>query len=62
MPTSSITARFVLDENGVDRLIEIIENSKMQPAKKFPASKKYEEGKKLLEKYFSGSTSSDHDR
>ena len=61
MPTSSFTNRFILDEKGVDRLIEIIE-SNMQPAEKFPASSKYEEGKKLLEKYFSGSTSSNHDR
>lgn len=52
MPTSSITDRFVLDDKGVDRLIEIIENSKAHPVKKTFTSNKYEEGKKLLNQYF----------
>lgn len=53
MATSSITDRFVLDDKGVDRLIEIIENSKAHPNKKVYESHKYEEGKKLLKQYFS---------
>lgn len=53
MATSSITDRFVLDDKGVDRLIEIIENSKAHPNKKVYESYKYEEGKKLLKQYFS---------
>lgn len=56
MATSSITDRFVLDDKGVDRLIEIIENSKAHPDKKIYESHKYEEGKKLLKQYFSGAT------
>lgn len=52
MPTSSITDRFVLDDKGVDRLLEIIENSKAHPAKKVYKSNKYEEGKKLLTSTF----------
>lgn len=56
MATSSITDRFVLDDKGVDRLIEIIENSKAHPNKNIYESHKYEEGKKLLKQYFSGST------
>ena len=52
MPTSSITDRFVLDDKGTERLLEIIENSKAHPAKKIYKSNKYEEGKKLLNKYF----------
>lgn len=52
MPTSSITDRFVLDDKGVDRLIEIIENSKAHPVKRVFQSTKYEEGKKLLNEYF----------
>lgn len=52
MPTSSITDRFVLDDKGVDRLLEIIENSKAHLAKKVYKSNKYEEGKKLLNQYF----------
>lgn len=52
MPTSSITDRFVLDEKGIDRLIEIIENDKMQKNNKIFKSRKLEEGKKLLERYF----------
>lgn len=52
MPTSSITDRFVLDNKGVDRLIEIIENSKTHPVKRIYKSSKYEEGKRLLNKYF----------
>ena len=31
MPTSSITDRFVLDDKGAERLLEIIENSKTHP-------------------------------
>lgn len=53
MATSSITQKFSLDEKGCDRLIEIIENSKNQPAKKINESRKYEEGKELLKRYFS---------
>ena len=34
MPTSSITDRFVLDNKGIDRLIEIIENSKTHSVKR----------------------------
>ena len=52
MPTSSITDRFVLDDKGTERLLEIIENSKAHPAKKIYKSNKYEEGKKLLNQYF----------
>lgn len=61
MPTSSITERFILDEKGCDRLLEIIEKSKTQPAKKFHASHRYEEGKELLEQCFSGSIPSGRD-
>lgn len=43
MPTSSITDRFVLDDKGTERLLEIIENSKAHPAKKIYKSNKYEE-------------------
>lgn len=53
MATSSITQRFVLDEQGCDRLIDIIEKSKEQPARKFVETHKYEESKKLLKQYFS---------
>lgn len=53
MATSSITQKFSLDEKGCDRLIEIIENSKNQPTKKINESRKYEEGKELLKRYFS---------
>ena len=53
MATSSITQRFFLDQNGCDRLIDIIEKTKNQPAKKIPESHKYEDGKKLLKQYFS---------
>lgn len=53
MATSSITQRFLLDEKGCNRLIEIIEKTKNQPAKEFHKSHKYEEGKKLLAQYFS---------
>ena len=53
MATSSITQRFSLDEKGCDRLIEIIEKTKNQPAREFHESHKYEEGKKLLKQYFS---------
>lgn len=53
MPISSITERFILDEKGCDRLLEIIENSKTQPTKKFHASRRCEKGKELLEQYFS---------
>ena len=52
MPTSFITDRFVLDNKGAERLLEIIENSKAHPAKKIYKSNKYEEGKKLLKQYF----------
>lgn len=52
MPTSSITERFVLDDKGAERLLEIIENSKAHPAKKIYKSNKYEEGKMLLNQYF----------
>lgn len=52
MPTSSITDRFVLDDKGTERLLEIIENSKAHPAKQIYRSNKYEEGKKLLNQYF----------
>ena len=52
MPTSSITDRFVLDDKGTERLLEIIENSKAHPANKIYRSNKYEEGKKLLNQYF----------
>ena len=52
MPTSSITDRFVLDDKGTERLLEIIENSKAHPAKKVYKSNKYEKGKKLLSQYF----------
>lgn len=52
MPTSSITDRFVLDDKGTERLLEIIENSKNHPTKKIYRSNKYEEGKKLLNQYF----------
>lgn len=41
MPTSSITDRFVLDDKGVNRLIEIIENSKAHPIKRTFKSHKY---------------------
>ena len=41
MATSSITDCFVLDDKGVDRLIEIIENSKAHPDKKIYESHKY---------------------
>ena len=52
MPTSSSTDRFVLDDKGAERLLEIIENSKAHPAKKIYESDKYEEGKKLLKQCF----------
>lgn len=52
MPTSSITNRFVLDDKGAERLLEIIENSKAHPIKKVYKFNKYEEGKKLLNQYF----------
>lgn len=53
MPTSSITDRFVLDDKGAERLIEIIEDNKAHPIKRTFTSNKYEEGKQLLNKYFS---------
>lgn len=53
MAISSITERFYLDEKGCDRLIEIMEKAENKPAKKIPATNRYEEGKKMLEKYFS---------
>ena len=59
MPTSSITDRFVLDYKGVDRLIEIIENTKAHPVKRTFNSNKYEEGKLLLNKYFHHSNQSE---
>ena len=52
MPTSFITDRFVLDDKGAERLIEIIENTKAHPVKRTFNSNKYEEGKRLLNKYF----------
>ena len=52
MPTSSITDRFVLDDKGTERLLEIIENSKAHPIKKVYKFNKCEEGKKLLNQYF----------
>lgn len=41
----------MLDEKGCDRLIEIIEKMKNQPAKEFHKSRKYEEGKKYMYTY-----------
>ncbi len=52
MPTSSITDRFVLDDKGADRLIEIIENTKAHSVKRTFKSNKYEESQKLLNQYF----------
>ena len=52
MAISSITERFYLDEKGCDRLIEIMEKTENKPAKKIPTTNRYEEGKKMLEKYF----------
>lgn len=52
MAISSITERFYLDEKGCDRFIEIMEKTENRPARQLPATNKYKEGKKLLEKYF----------
>lgn len=57
MATSSITKKFIIkDEEACDKLIQILTNNKFTRKKK-SASKKYEEGKKLLAQYYSRSES-----
>ena len=52
MAISSITERFYLDEKGCDRFIEIMEKTENRPVKQIQMTNKYEEGKKLLKKFF----------
>lgn len=57
MATSSITKKYVIkDDNACDKLIQVLTEDKFTRKKK-PASKKYEEGKKLLAQYYSRSES-----
>lgn len=52
MAISSITERFYLDGNGCNRFIEIMEKTENRPVKQIQLTNKYEEGKKLLKKFF----------
>ena len=52
MAISSITERFYLDEKGYDRFIEIMKKTENRPVKQIQMTNKYEEGKKLLKKFF----------
>lgn len=52
MATSSITKEFVIkDKKTCDKLIEVLNGKPTRKSKK--SSNKYEEGKKLLEQYYS---------
>lgn len=52
MAISSITERFYFDEKGCNRFIEIMEKTENRPVKQIQLTNKYEEGKKLLKKFF----------
>lgn len=52
MPTSSLYARIVLDEEACQKLIGIMENPNKPKLPEFdPENNSFERGRKLLEKY-----------
>lgn len=52
MPTSSLYARIILDEEACQKLIQIMENQNKPKLPEFdPENNSFERGRKLLERY-----------